>query len=120
MPLVLAGLLPLVSLAGVVTMRHEDDGPTSIATEPERGAITGSRDDAGLGGGVLDEEPRPDDASSRFGPVLEGAEPEETGEEDDSESPGKTEDSPGQSRSEGRAEGDGQDNADENGRGPDH
>lgn len=117
MPLILAGLLPLVSLGAVATMDHGDNGPVSIATEPERGALTSPRDDAGFGGGVLDEVPAPD-----AGPGPEGAEAAAEGDGDDGDSPtepGKTEDSPGEPRTQGEGEGRGQDNADEKGEGPD-
>jgi hypothetical protein len=121
LPLALAGLLPLVSLGGVATMHHEEDSPTPIATEQERGAITSPRNDAGFDdGGVLDQGPPQDEGSLPTRPASDVAEPTPDGEEGESEAPGKTEESPGQSESRGRAEGDGQDNADENGRGPDH
>ena len=119
MPLILAGLLPLVSLAGVVTMHHGEDGPTSIATDPGRGALTGPRDDAGLDGGRLDEEPQRDGESSYPNPGSEATEPTPSGDGDDSGAPGKTEESPGQPRTRGQGEGRGQENADENGQGPD-
>ena len=124
MPLILAGLLPLVSLAGVVTMHHGEDGPTSIAADPGPAALTGPRDDAGfdggdLDGGRLDEEPQRDGGTSYPDPGSEATEPTAGGDGDDSGAPGKTEESPGQPRTRGQGEGDGQDNADENGQGPD-
>jgi hypothetical protein len=130
MPLVLAGLLPLVSLGGVMTMHDEEDDPTSTATDPGPPAeLTGPRDDAGfdgrdldggdLDGGSLEEEPQRDGGTSYPNPGLEATEPTPSGDEDDSEVPGKTEESPGRPRTRGQGEGHGQDNADENGRGPD-
>ena len=125
MPLILAGLLPLVSLGGIMTMNHEEDGLTSIATDPGPAALTGPREDAGFDGGDLDggrlnEEPQRDGGTSYPDPGSEATEPTANEDEDDSEAPGKTEESPGQPRTPGEGEGHGQDNADENGRGPDH
>ncbi len=124
MPLILAGLLPLVSLGGIMTMHHEEDDPTSIATGPGPAALTGPRDDAGfdggdLDGGRLDEEPQRDGETSYPDPGSEATEPTANEDEDDSGAPGKTEESPNQPRTGGQGEGHGQDNANENGRGPD-
>ena len=119
MPLILAGLLPLVSLGGIMTMHHEEDGPTPIATDPGPAALTGPRDDAGFDGGRLDEEPQRDGGPSYPNPASEVTEPTQGGDGDDSGAPGKTEESPGQPRTWGQGEGHGQDNADENGQGPD-
>ena len=119
MPLILAGLLPLVSLGGIMTMHHEEDGPTPIATDPGPAALTGPRDDAGFDGGRLDEEPQRDGGPSYPNPASEVTEPTPGGDGDDSGAPGKTEESPGQPKTLGQGEGRGQENADENGQGPD-
>ena len=125
MPLILAGLLPLVSLGGIMTMHHEEDGPASIATDSGPAALTGPRDDAGfdggdLDGGRLDEGPQRDGGTSYPNSGSDATETTVNEDEDDSGAPGKTEESPGQPRTRGQGEGHGQDNADENGRGPDH
>ena len=120
MPLILAGLLPLVSLGGVVTMRHEEVSPTSIATDPGRGALTGPQDDTGFDRGRLDEAPQRDGGPSYPNPGSEATAPTPSVDgDDDSGAPGKAEESPGQPRTRGHGDGHGQENADENGRGPD-
>jgi hypothetical protein len=114
-PLILAGLLALISLAGVVTMRDpvtaEDSAligknpDTSNAADPGGEALTDQQDDGPFEGRRLDEEPQSDGSTSD----VDG---------DDAEVPGKSEEAPHHPRSPGLGEGRGQEKADENGQGP--
>jgi hypothetical protein len=105
MPLILAGLLPLVSLGGVLTMPATEDHSasnatdpgTSIATDPVGEAPIGQQDDAGFEGTRLDAI------------NVDG---------DDSGAPGKSEEAPGHPSTPGQGEGRGQEKADESGQGP--
>jgi len=112
-PLILAGLLAAISLAGVVTMRD-----TSNAADAGGSALTDQQDDGPFGGRRLDEEPQSDEEPSLVNPDLEAAESTPDVDGDDAEAPGKSEEVPRHPGSPGPSEGRGQEKADENGQGP--
>ena len=127
-PLILAGLLALVSLAGVVTMRDPvtagdsaligKNPDTSNAADPGGEALTDQQDDGPFEGRRLDEGPQSDEKPSLVNPDLEAAESTPEADGDDAEAPGKSEEAPRHPRSPGLSEGAGQEKADENGQGP--
>lgn len=128
MPLILAGLLPLVSLAGVAMMRSPEtvDHPasiggatgTSIATDARGEAPISQQDDGGFGGSALGEGPQRDEEPPYANPDSEATESTPDVDGDDSGAPGKSEEAPGHPGTLGQGEGRGQENADQNGQGP--
>lgn len=129
MPLILAGLLPLVSLVGIMTMRspamvdHSGSGGkdrgTTIATDPGGEALTDQQDDGEFEGRrPPPAEPQSDENPSYDSQDLEATDSAPSVDGDDSEAPGKSEEAPGPPRTPGQSEGRGQDKADESGQGP--
>jgi len=128
MPLILAGLLPLVSFAGVMTMRgpatvdHSDSSgkhhDASIASDPRGESLAGQQDDGAFEDRRLDEEPQGDEEPSYGNPDLGATELTPNVDGDDPDAPGKSEKAPGHPRTPGQSEGLGQEKADENGQGP--
>lgn len=129
MPLILVCLLPVVSLAGVVTMPRPvavdhpasdgEDRDISIATDPGDEALTGQQDDGGFEDRHLDEEPQLDEEPSYANPDLDPTESAPSVDGNASGAPGKSEEAPGHPRASEKGEGRGQETADESGRGPD-
>ena len=127
-PLILAGLLALISLAGVVTMRDPvpagdfaligKNPDTSNAAGPGSEALTDQQDYGPFEGSRPYEEPQSDEEPSLVNPDLEAAESTPDVDGDDAEAPGKSEEVPRHPRSPGLSEGAGQEKADENGQGP--
>jgi hypothetical protein len=129
MPLILAGLLALVSLVGIMTMRspatadHSGSGGrdrgTSITTDPGGEALTDHQDDGAFEGGrPPPAEPQSDENPSYDSQDLEATDSAPNVDGDDSEAPGKSEEAPGHPRAPGQSKGRGQEKADENGQGP--
>lgn len=128
LPLVLAGLLPVVSLVGVVTMPHHvvvgrptsdrDANDISIATDPRDEAATNQQADVGFEDGPLDEGPRRGAEPAHVNPELETSESAPDVDGGDSGAPGKSEEAPGHPTTPGQGEGRGQEKADGSGQGP--
>jgi hypothetical protein len=109
MPLILAGLLALVSLVGIMTMRspatadHSGSGGrdrgTSIATDPGGEALTDQQDDGAFEGGRPPPvEPQSDESPLYDSQRLEATDSAPSVDGDDSEGPGKSEEAPGHPR----------------------